>query len=88
MSTATITSKGQLTVPKAVRERLDLKPGDLVEFVFLPDGTVRFLPRNLPIATLKGILGKPPRRLPGKRLDDAIRESWGTRWRRFSRQSD
>jgi antitoxin PrlF len=86
MSTATLTSKGQLTVPKEVRERLDLKPGDRVEFVFLPDGTVRFLPLNLPISALKGMLGRPPQRLSRKQLDEAIRDSWGTRWRRFSRQ--
>jgi len=88
MSKATLTSKGQLTVPKEVRDRLDLKPGDRVEFVFLPDGTVRFLPLNLPISALKGILGKPPRRLSPKQLDQAIRDSWGTRWRRSSRSRD
>jgi AbrB family looped-hinge helix DNA binding protein len=86
MSTARLTTKGQLTVPKEIRERLDLKPGDRVEFVVLPDGTVRFLPLNLPISALKGMLGKPPRRLSPKQLDEAVRDAWGTRWRRFSRR--
>jgi AbrB family looped-hinge helix DNA binding protein len=34
MARARVTSKGQVTVPKAVRERLDLKPGDSLEFEF------------------------------------------------------
>ncbi len=29
---ATITSKGQITIPKAIRERLNLHPGDVLEF--------------------------------------------------------
>lgn len=33
MATATMTSKGQLTVPKEIRDRLGLKPGDKVDFV-------------------------------------------------------
>ncbi|MBI2965105.1 MAG: AbrB/MazE/SpoVT family DNA-binding domain-containing protein [Chloroflexi bacterium] len=33
MADATVTSKGQITIPKPVRERMGLKPGDHVEFV-------------------------------------------------------
>ena len=29
---ATLTSKGQITVPKQIRERMGLKPGDVLEF--------------------------------------------------------
>jgi len=29
---ATLTSKGQLTIPKAIRDRMGLKPGDVLEF--------------------------------------------------------
>ncbi len=88
MATATLTSKGQTTIPKEIRERLALKPGDRIDFIVLPDGSVRLVPMNLPIASLKGMLGRPARRLPGKKLDEAIREGWGTRWRRFARSSN
>ncbi len=39
MST-TVTSKGQVTIPKAVRDRLNIKPGSAVDFELAPDGRV------------------------------------------------
>jgi AbrB family looped-hinge helix DNA binding protein len=36
----TITSKGQVTIPKPIRDRLNLKPGNKVEFELAPDGHV------------------------------------------------
>lgn len=36
----TVTSKGQVTIPKAVRERLGIRPGSEVEFEMAPDGRV------------------------------------------------
>jgi antitoxin PrlF len=39
MST-TVTSKGQVTIPKPVRDRLNLKPGSRVDFELAPDGRV------------------------------------------------
>ena len=38
MARARVTSKGQITIPKEVRERLGLRPGDEVEFVEDADG--------------------------------------------------
>ena len=38
MLTSRMTAKGQITIPKALRERLGLRPGDEVEFVELEDG--------------------------------------------------
>jgi antitoxin PrlF len=51
----TITVKGQATIPKAIRERLGLKPGDLLKFFLHPDGSVVLLPK-LPIQALRGIV--------------------------------
>jgi antitoxin PrlF len=50
-----ITSKGQATIPKAVREHLRLKPGDRIKFFIHPNGSVVLLPR-LPAAALRGFL--------------------------------
>lgn len=55
-----ITSKGQATIPKAIREHLRLKPGDRVKFFVHPDGSVVLLPKR-PVSILRGIV-KPRRR--------------------------
>jgi len=56
-----ITSKGQATIPKAIRDHLRVKPGDRLKFFMHPDGTVVLLPK-FPITALRGIVkysGKP-----------------------------
>ena len=50
-----ITTKGQVIIPKAVREHLGLRPGDRVKFFVHPDGNVILLPK-LPAAALRGIV--------------------------------
>jgi antitoxin PrlF len=50
-----ITSKGQATIPKAIRDHLHLKPGDRVKFFVHPNGSVVILPKR-PVATLRGIV--------------------------------
>jgi antitoxin PrlF len=57
-----ITTKGQATIPKAIREHLHLKPGDRVKFFVHPDGSVVLLPK-LPASALRGII-KSRRRRP------------------------
>ena len=44
MPIATVTSKGQVTIPKKVREHLDLKRGDKLEFRVDDDGSVSVVP--------------------------------------------
>ena len=57
MPAATLTSKGQTTIPLEVREFLKLKSGDRLEFKFNADGkTVTLRPANIPISDLKGLL--------------------------------
>ena len=55
-----ITTKGQATIPKAIREHLGLKSGDRVKFFMHPDGSVVLLPKR-PASVLRGIV-KPRRR--------------------------
>ena len=65
-----ITSKGQATIPKAVRDHLGLKPGDRVKFFIHPDGTVVLLPK-LPVTALRGIM-KTPRHATIEQMNEAI----------------
>jgi AbrB family looped-hinge helix DNA binding protein len=82
MSTATMTSKGQTTIPKDIRQKLGLKPGDRIHFVTLPDGTVRLMAQNLPVTALKGMLDRPKRRLTIKQINEAIGEAVAEKYRR------
>lgn len=56
MATATITSKGQLTLPKEVRDRLGVHPGDKIDFVFSTDGQLVVKPRTIHVEQLFGLL--------------------------------
>ena len=57
MPTATITSKGQTTIPREVRDFLKLKPGDKLEFKVNADShTVVLKAVNIDVSALKGIL--------------------------------
>ena len=56
MPASTLTSKGQTTIPKGVREHLRLQSGDQIDFVIRPDGTVEIRPATLHVSELKGIL--------------------------------
>lgn len=56
MAESTVTSKGQITIPKAVRERLHLEPGDTVYFDVQDDGSVSMMTRKHPITSLSGLL--------------------------------
>lgn len=70
-----MTSKGQITVPKAVRLRLNLKPGDRVLFTFEDDGSVRLRAANKDISSLAGVLPKPKRSATLEEIDEAIQRA-------------
>ena len=72
---ATITSKGQITLPKALREQLQLSPGDRVEFILEDDNVVRMLPRLASVKHLKGMLPKPARPVSLEQMDEAIADA-------------
>ncbi|NIR32559.1 MAG: AbrB/MazE/SpoVT family DNA-binding domain-containing protein [Gammaproteobacteria bacterium] len=76
MSTSTITSKGQTTIPKEIREQLGLSPGDRVEYVVEPDGRVVLLPATRHVNELRGILKHraPARPVTLEEMDEAIRK--------------
>lgn len=55
----TMTSKGQVTVPREIRDRLGLKSGDKMAFTMLSDGTVVMRPKTRRLAELAGSLTRP-----------------------------
>jgi AbrB family looped-hinge helix DNA binding protein len=56
MSEATLTVKGQVIVPREIRNRLGLKSGDKVAFTMLSDGTVVVRPKTRRLTDLVGSL--------------------------------
>jgi AbrB family looped-hinge helix DNA binding protein len=77
---ATLSSKGQATIPKTVRDRLQLKPGDRFKFFFHPDGVI-ILPK-IPTARLKGMIPQPGRPVSLEEIDRAIEAGASERFRR------
>ena len=79
MSTSTLTSKGQTTIPKDVRKRLNLHPGDRLEFVIDEDGRVLVLPASIDASELAGMLKPPVRPVSVENMNRAIRKRGGRR---------
>ena len=62
MPTATVTSKGQVTIPKAVRDLLQLEAGDEIDFMLTERGDVVVRPVSVDVRDLRGILERSRRR--------------------------
>jgi looped-hinge helix DNA binding domain, AbrB family len=56
---ATVTDKGQVTVPKEIRDRLGITPGAKLDFEVLPDGTLRVQLLARGSENLFGLLHQP-----------------------------
>ena len=73
MPTATVTSKGQVTLPQRVREALRIRPGDRIDFVLDEDGEVRLKAGEVDVSALRGLLRRPGRRpVTLEAMEDAI----------------
>ena len=72
MTTATITSKGQITIPANVRQALSVGTGDRVEFVQVEPGQYLFLAANRSVTELKGMFGKAVRAVSIDDMNRAI----------------
>lgn len=74
MSQATLTTKGQVTIPKAVREQLDLKVGDRIDFIVKDSGEAVIRRVSRSAAEVQGMLahrGRAP--ISVKQMDEAVR---------------
>jgi antitoxin PrlF len=80
MTTSTLTTNRQITIPKEIREYLQLRDGHRLEFQIAADGLVVMRPRNRDVRELKGIL-RPKRRKPISvgQMNEAIAKGFGKR---------
>lgn len=72
MATATITTKGQVTIPAEVRQRLGIEAGDRIEFVEI-EGGYAIKPAIDDVRSLKGLLRKPSKAVTVDDMNAAIR---------------
>ena len=82
---ATVTSKGQITIPSEVRNAMGVAAGDKIEFVRLKGGDYRIRARKrrsyLDFAA-KHPLPKPDRPFRDEDIDDAVGEAMTAKWNR------
>lgn len=71
---ATLTSKGQITIPKEIRDALRLESGDQVAFRLRDDGVVELVSENIDLLSLFGILKPKVRGVTLEQMEEAIRQ--------------
>ena len=72
MTTATMTSRGQITVPLKVRKALKAETGDRIEFVEVGLGRFEFVVATKKVSSLKGMFGKPEKTVSIEEMNAAI----------------
>jgi AbrB family looped-hinge helix DNA binding protein len=77
MPTAIITSKGQVTIPKEVRDALGVETGDRLEFVAEEKGVYKVVAATRDVRHLKGLIAKPAKPVSVEEMNRAIRHRSG-----------
>jgi len=72
MATATLTSKGQVTLPREVRVSLGVAAGDRLDFIRMDDGNYAIVPAAYSLRSLKGVLPRPSQPVSLEDMDAAI----------------
>lgn len=79
---ATMTSRGRVTFPKSIRDKLRLEPGDRLELTLTGDGgSLLVTPVMMPVTRLKGMVPRPDAPLSLEALDEAVGKAVTTRRR-------
>lgn len=74
---SSLTSKGQMTVPKAAREHLKVRAGDRLKIFLHPNGTVVLIPK-LPVSSIKGMFaGRVKKPVSIEEMDAAVEQGAG-----------
>ena len=74
MPTATVTSKGQVTIPVEVRQRLGIEAGTRVQFIPLSDGTWQFVAAGGSVSSIRSMF-PTPRTVSLTEMDDAVADA-------------
>ena len=84
MAEATITSKGQVTIPKKIREKLHLNPGDKLNFELGEGGTIKIRPTQKSILDRAGALSKYAKDEPVsvEEMNEAIKKAAVKRYKK------
>ncbi len=77
--TTKVTTKGQITVPKPIREHLHLTKGDRIEFLIGVNGEVTIMPATADVRKLKGMVPKPDQPVTVADMNRAIEAEGGRR---------
>ena len=77
MTTATLTSKGQITIPVDVRTALGVDAGDRVEFVEIAPGRYEFIAATRSVKALKQLFGKRDAGVSVEQMNAAIGQRAG-----------
>jgi antitoxin PrlF len=77
MTTAMLTSKGQITIPADVRRVLNVQTGDRVEFVQIEPGRFELVAATQSVRELKGLFGKAARTVSIDEMNRTIAEQAG-----------
>ena len=75
MPIATVTSKGQVTIPKEIRDACHIKAGTELLFIHQPDGTITVRPRTRDLRDMIGML-KATRHATIEDMNEAIAAGW------------
>lgn len=75
--TTKVTTKGQITVPKQIREHLKLTKGDRIEFLIGVNGKVTIMPATADVRQLKGMVTKPAQNVTVADMNKAIEAEGG-----------
>ena len=75
MPITTLTSKGQITIPKEIREQFHLRTGQRVEFHVSPKGQLVLTPRTQDIRRLKGVVRSAGKVVSVEEMNEAIARS-------------
>ncbi len=72
MTASTLSSKGQTTIPVEIQRRLNVKPGDKIQYFLEADGRVSLVPKSLSLKDLTGVLPRPKRPVSVEEMNRAI----------------